>query len=89
MQVPKRIQIVVDFVIEVIVASVGFVAIYLAAIALNYLNDFADSKGLLPLFILYAMRGVEYAIFIADLVGFGYFLWTGTAAFIRELSAVV
>jgi len=86
-QVPKRIQIVVDFVIEVIVASVGFVAIYLAAIAL--LNDFADSKGLLPLFILYAMRGVEYAIFIADLVGFGYFLWTGPAAFIRELSAVV
>lgn len=37
------------------VATVGFIAIYLAAIALNYLNDFAASKGLLPLYILYAI----------------------------------
>jgi hypothetical protein len=88
-QVPKRIQIIVDFVIEVIVAAVGFCAIYLAAIALNYLNDFADARRLLPILILYAMRGAEYAIFIADLAGFGYFLWTGTAAFIRELRAAV
>jgi hypothetical protein len=71
------------FVIEVIVATVGFIAIYLTAIAL------ADSRHLLPMLILYAMRGVEYAVFIADLAGFRYFLWTGTVAFIRELRATV
>ena len=73
MQVPKRIQIAIDFVIEVLVAMVGFFAMYLAAIALNYFNDIVDTKRLAPIPILYAMRGVEYAIFIADLAGFGYF----------------
>jgi hypothetical protein len=88
-QVSKRIQIVVDFVIEVIVAAVAFFAIYLAAIALNYLNQYADSRHLLPVLILYAMRGMEYAIFIADLAGFGYFLWSGTVGFIKELRTAV
>jgi hypothetical protein len=37
-QVPKRIQIIVDFVIEVTAAMVGFFAMYLAAIALNHFN---------------------------------------------------
>jgi hypothetical protein len=85
--VPKRIQIVIDFVIEVFVAMVGFFAMYLAAIALNYFNDIVDTKRLAPIPILYAMRGVEYAIFIADLAGFGYFLWTGTLAFIGKIRA--
>jgi hypothetical protein len=88
-QVPKRIQIIVDFVIEVTAAMVGFFAMYLAAIALNYFNDFVDSKRLAPILILYAMRGVEYAIFVADIVNFGYFLWTGSVAFLKEIRATV
>ncbi len=89
MKLSKSLEIVRDFVVKVIVAVVAFLALGGAAIALNQFISFAQSGSLLPIYILYGMTGLEYAIFVADVISFGYFLLVETIRFIRDVNALL
>jgi hypothetical protein len=89
MTVPKSLEIVLDFVIKVFVALVAFLAVGGAASALNLFNSFAESRSLLPVYILCGMTALEYAIFIVDTICFGYFLVVEAIRFIRDITALL
>jgi hypothetical protein len=61
----------------------------LQAIALDLFNSFAESRNLLPVYILCGMTGLEYAIFVVDAVSFGYFLLVETIRFIKDVTALL
>ena len=85
MVVPKSLEIVWDFVVKVVVAVVAFLTLGSAVIALNLFNSVAQSRNLIPVYILYGMTALEYAIFAVDTIAFGYFLWFETIRFIKKI----
>jgi len=89
MNTPKSLAVVTDFVVKVVVAVFAFLTLGCAAIALNLFNSFAGSHGLLPVYILFGMTGLEYAIFAVDTICFGYFLLIETIRFLRDITALL
>ena len=89
MSLPKSLKIILIFVIKVVVAVIAFLTIGAAAIALNLFIVFAQARNLLPVYILYGMTALEYAIFVTDVVGFGYFLLVEAIRFMREVTSLL
>ncbi len=62
------------FLIEIMVGTVIFFVIALAAVGLNFFVRFLETRDV-DLLIVWGLIGAEYTLFIVDLVMFGRFLW--------------
>ncbi len=85
---PKSLQIVAEFTVKILGALIAFLALGVAAIAINLFNSVAESRNLVPLYIGYGLTGLEYVIFVLDAVCFAYFLLLEAIRFIKAISAV-
>ncbi len=62
------------FAIHVIVAVALFGLISAAAVALNQLTVYLEHRNLAPAFVVMGMKGLEYVLWAADFVMFGWLI---------------
>ena len=72
----EGIAAVKQFAIETLVALAIFAIIAAGCLALNYLVEFMKKAGV-DAFFVYALKALEYLIFIIDVILFCRFLWVG------------
>jgi len=73
-----------EFVKDTIKNAILFLLIAALAIALNYLVNLLKSTGISK-FILWGLEGLEYLIFVADVVWFVSFLIVSTILLVRNV----
>ena len=88
MSTPKSIQIVTEFVAKILVATIVFLMIGAAAIALNLFNLFAETRNLVPPYVAYVLIALEYLIFGLDATCFGIFLVMEAFRFLKDISRI-
>ncbi len=68
LRVPASVGAAFGLVIQIAVAVVLFLAIGLAAIALNVATDFCEAQHWAPIWIVMGMRALEVVLWMVDVV---------------------
>jgi hypothetical protein len=70
MTFPKSLAVVLNFVVSVLLAIVGFLLIAGGAVVISVCIKYLTDRNLVSTSVIYALDGLEYVIFGADIVGF-------------------
>jgi hypothetical protein len=74
MTVPKSLAVVLNFVISVSLAILGFLVLAGGAVVISVCTRYVSNGNLVSTYIVYGLDGLEYVIFGADIIGFAVYI---------------
>lgn len=81
----KSAELAIRFLVDILIGIIGFVLVGCAALLLGIFVSWLKSHNIVDGWIISAMILLEYATFLADIIGYMFLILMSLVKFLREV----